>query len=252
MKIPVLLTALLFSSQLLAIELKARSEFSKLYALNAAISGIVDEVLVRPGQSVKRGDILLKLDATPYRAAVAVANAKVTIREPVRNQMQIELEKAQELYDRDSLALVELQQAENNLQIAAGKLAAAEAVLQLAKFELNQSTLKSPEDLLVLKVNTHQYQYVNTEVSDKPLITLANHRQMIAVTFLGPDQWNPDLVGKPALVSYLGKNYQGKVIGLGYQRNAEANGSDGFELRVLFLADGQIPANMPLTIEIQK
>lgn len=252
MKIPVLLAILLYSTQLSAFELKGRSEFSKVYALNSAVSGIVSEVRVEPGQSVKHGDVLLKLDATPYRAAVAAANAKVTIREPVRNQMQIELEKAQELYDRDSLALVELQQAENNLQIAEGKLAAAEAALQLTKFELNQSVLRAPDDLLVLKVNTHPHQYVNTGVSDRPLITLANHQQMIAISFLGPDQWDPGLVGKPARVNYLGKNYSGKVTGLGYRRNAETNGSDGFELRVLFLASGQIPANMPVTIDIQE
>ncbi len=251
MKIPVLLAIFLYSTQLHAIELRGRSEFSRVYALNSAVSGIVREIQVQPGQLVKRGDVLLKLDATPYQAAVEAANAKVTIRVPVRNQMQIELEKAQELYDRDSLALVELQQAENNLQIAEGHLAAAEAALQLTKFELNQSTLKAPEDLLVLKISTHPNQYINTGVSDRPLITLANHREMMAITFLGPDQWNPDLVGKPAQVNYLGKIYPGKVIGVGYQRDAEANGSDGFELRVLFIASGQIPANMPVTIDIQ-
>ncbi len=252
MKIPVLLALFLLSTQLFAIELKGRSEFSKVYALNSAVSGIVREVRVQPGQTVKRGEVLLKLDTTPYRAAVASANAKVATREPVRDQMQIELEKAQELYDRDSLALVELQQAENNLQIAEGEFVAAMAALQLAKFELNQTTLEAPDNLLVLKVNSHPYQYVNTGVSDRPLITLVNHHQMMAITFLGPDQWNPDLVGKSAQVNYLGKNYQGKVTLLGYQRDIESNGSDGFELRVLFVASGQIPANMPVTIDIQE
>lgn len=248
MKIPVLLATLLFSTQLFALELKGRSDFSQAYALNPAVSGIVSEVLVRQGDLVKRGDILVKLNATPYQAAVSAASANVTVREPTKTQMLTELEKAQELYDRESLALFDLQQAENNLQIAEGELAAAEAALQMAMFELNQTIIKSPDDLLVLKVDTYPQHYVNTEANERSLVTLVNHRQMHAVAYLGPDQWNPELVGKAAKINYLGKNYQGMVISLGYQRDS---GSDGFELRVLFVASGKIPANMPVTIDIQ-
>lgn len=245
------LTTVFFATPLLAVELKGRTDFSKLYSLNSAVSGIVSDVYVSPGQVVKRDDILLKLDGRPFQARVAAAKAIVTIRKPVRDQMLTELERAQELYDRNSLARVVLQNAENNLQIAEGELAEAEAKLQLASYEFSQSRVSAPDDLLVLDVNTHTNQYINTEVSDQPLMVLANHYEMLAIAYLGPDQWNAGLVGKPAQIDYLGRKFRGKVINLEYRRRAQSNSSDGFELRVKFVASGEIPANMPVTIDIQ-
>ena len=241
-----------FSTPLLAVELKGRTDFSELYSLNSAVSGIVSEVYVSAGQLVKRDAVLLKLDARPFQAKVAEAKANVIMRKPVRDQMLIELERAQELYDRDSLARVVLQNAENNLQIAEGELAAAEAKLQLAAYKLSQSTVTAPDDLLVLEVNTHARQYINTEVSDQPLVVLANHREMMAIAYLGPDEWNAGLVGKAAQVDYLGRKIRGKVISLDYRRRPKPDSPDGFELRVKFVASGEIPANMPVTIDIQK
>jgi multidrug resistance efflux pump len=240
-----------FTTPLLAVELKGRTDFSDLYSLNSAVSGIVSEVYVSAGQLVKRDDVLLKLDARPFQAKVAEAKSVVTMRKPVRDQMLTELEKAQELYDRDSLARVVLQNAENDLQIAEGELAAAEAKLELAAYQLSQSTISAPDDLLVLDVNTHPQQYINTEVSDEPLVVLANHYEMLAIAYLGPDQWDAGLVGKSAQVDYLGRKIRGRVISLEYRRSPESDSPDGFELRVIFVASGEIPANMPVTIDIQ-
>ena len=252
MHLSVFLAMFFFSGPLLAVELKGRTDFSELYSLNSAVSGIVSEVYVSAGQEVKRDDVLLKLDDRPFQAKVAAAQAIVTMRKPVRNQMLTELEKAQELYDRDSLAQVELQNAENDLQIAEGELAAAEAQLQLAAYEFSQSTITAPRDLLVLDVNTHARQYINTEVSDQALVVLANHHEMLAIAYLGPDQWEADLVGKSAQIDYLGRKFRGKVVSLEYRRRARPDSPDGFELRVKFVASGKIPANMPVTIDIQK
>lgn len=239
------------STQMMAFELKGRTEFAGVYSINSAVSGVVNNVLVRPGQLVKRDELLLKLDERPFQASVTQAEAMVTLRKPARDQMLTELERAQELFDRDSLALVELQQSENNLQVAEGELAAAEAQLELANYHLLQASISAPDDLLVLDVNTHPMQFINTAVSDEALIVLANHHEMLAISFLGPDQWDAGLVGKPAQVDYLGKQYRGRVISLDYRRRQDSSNSDGFELRVLFVASGEIPANMPVTIEIQ-
>ncbi len=245
------LVIIFLSMPLQAIELKGRTEFSGFFAINSAVSGIVSGVYASPGQLVKRDDVLVKLDERPFQANVAAARAVVTMRQPIRKQMLSELEKAQELYDRDSLALVELQNAENNLQVAEGQLAAAEAQLQLVSYQFNHSIVTAPDDLLVLDVNTHAGRYINTEVSDQVLMLLANHQQMLAIAYLGPDQWNSGLVGKSAQIDYLGRKYRGKVVSLDYRRKNESNNPDGFELRVLFVASGEIPANMPVTIDIQ-
>lgn len=251
-KTGVFVSLLMISTQIVALELDARSEFGQRWELNSAVSGVVKQLSVNVGQTVKPGDILLALDDTPYLAAVNRAKAKIKSLEPAQIQMQSELEKAQELFDRDSLSLIDLQQAENNLQLAQGQLDAAQADLSGVEYALAQTVIRAPARAMVLAIHTHLKRYVNTAVSDQALVTLVDNQQMLATALLSAENWRPALLGKSATVSYRGKRYQGKVIRLGSELSSQGNASPGFELSVLFVASGEIPANMPLTINIQE
>ncbi len=59
------------------------------------------------------------------------------------------------------------------------------------------------------------------------------------------------LVGKNARIIYRNKFYPREVIAVGYDQIKPGGTSAAFELRVLFVASGEIPANMPVTIQIQ-
>ena len=83
-------------------------------------------------------------------------------------------------------------------------------------------------------------------------MTLVDSQQMLAIASLSPEGWNPALLGKTVSINYRGKRYQGKVIELAYELTRQSNTSPAFELKVLFVASGEIPANMPLTILIQE
>ena len=235
-----------------ALELDARSDFSQRFELNASVSGIVSRVLVQAGQKVKRRDILLELDKTSYQSALNQAQAIVKSHEPAQVQMWSELEKAQELFDRDSLSLIDLQIAENNLQEAEGQLDAVREDLLKAEFDLQQTSVRAPVDGLVLAIHTHRQRYINPDVSEQTLVTLVDAQQMLAIALLSPSEWNPSLLGKAVLIRYRGKKYQGKVIELGFDRARQSDASSAFELKVLFVASGEIPANMPLKITIQE
>lgn len=243
---------LLLSAEANALELDARSDFSQRFELNASVSGIVSRVLVRVGQKVKKGDVLLELDKASYQSALSRAQAIVKSHEPAKVQMQSELEKARELFDRDSLSLIDLQIAENNLQEAEGQLDAVKADVINAELELQKTSLRAPVDARVLAIHTHQERFINPNVSEQTLVTLVNVDQMLAIGSLSPSKWNPALLGKAVSISYRGKKYQGKVIELGFDQASQSDPSPVFELKVLFVASGEIPANMPLTILIQE
>ena len=252
MKTTVLILAILFSGQAIALQLNGYTDFSQRLGLNLGVSGYVAGIAVRSGQLVKQGELLLSLDERHFEAALERARAKVKTHTPARSQMLIELEKAQELYDRDSLALVELQQAENNLQLAEGQLDMARADLHEAELELRQSSLLATIDGLVLQVHTHKSRYINTQVTDQTLVTLVDNQSMLAIASLTPEQWNLALVGKPASIVFHAKTYTGEVVNLSNDLVQQSSGQRLYELQVLFVASGEIPANMPVTIEIQE
>ncbi|MCP4492220.1 MAG: efflux RND transporter periplasmic adaptor subunit [Gammaproteobacteria bacterium] len=251
MKIIVLFLGLVLSSQPQALELEGRSEFSKRVMLNVAVSGFVDKIAVQHGQLVKRGQVLLTLDQSHYQLMVDQARASVAALEPELAQMQSELDKAQELFDRDSLALVAMQQAEYNYQIAQSRLEIEIGKLKDAELDLQHTQMRAPIDGVVLRINTHVSRYINAQVSDPTLITLVDNRAMLAVTSLTSDQWDLALVGKNARIVYRNKFYPGRVLAVDYDQATQSTNSPTFELRVLFVASGEIPANMPVTIQIQ-
>ncbi len=252
MKMLVAFLVLLLSTQLQALELEGRSEFSRRVMLNVGVSGFVDKIAVQPGQLVKRGQVLLTLDQGHHQLEVDQARARVAWLEPERAQMQTELDKAQELFDRDSLALVALQQAEYNYRVAQSRLEAGTSKLHDTQLDLQHTIMRAPVDGLVLGVNTHVGRYINTRVSDPTLVTLVDNREMLAVTTLTAKQWNPALVGKKARITYRNLVYPGEVLSVGYEQAKPAEAMPVYELRVLFVASGEIPANMPVIIQIQE
>lgn len=251
-KFMALLLLISLSPKVQALQVNGHSEFAQRYELNASVSGYVAEVPAYRGKRVKRGDVLLVLDQSSYRLALGKARATVMLRRPAQAQMLNDLEKAQELFDRDSLALVDLQQAENDLQVAQGYLDIARAELGEAELALKHTVLRAPVDGLVLRLHTHQNRYINTGVADQSLVTLVGSQNMLAIAALPFEQWNPALVGKPAKVTCRGKSYHGKVLDLDYGGARNTTGLAVFELRVLFGANDEIPANMPVTIDIQE
>jgi len=191
---------LVWCAQALAIELDGQTEFGSISSLNSSISSRVTEIRVVSGQRVARGDLLLLLDDTTLQADLDHAKAQVDSLLPTLDKMQTELDKAQELYDRDSLARVELEHAEQNFAIASARLAAAEARLVKARHLLSQTELRTPIDGIVLSVDAAPGQYVNTRVSDPVLITVADNRTMRIASLLPLENWKQELIGKPASV----------------------------------------------------
>lgn len=234
-----------------ALTLNGVTEFSMLSPLNSSAAGVVKSILVSSGQKVKQGALLIQLDTTPYQAGVEKARALLQSLQPAVITAQLELDRAQELYDRDSLSQVELKYAENKLAAAEGAYKAAEADLKLASYHLQQTRIESPINARVIKVDSFKGQYVNPEVESSALLSIVSSSSMSAVAVLNSDQWKPDLVNRSATVKYRDKVYQGQVSELGFIRVEQSGGLPAYEVRVVFSTDDLIPAEMPVSIDIK-
>ncbi len=234
----------------LAIDIDGQTDFAQTLNLNSSVSARVESVAVAPGEAVLAGSLLVKLVDTDYRARVEYAQARVDGLAPLVARMQTELEKAEELFDRDSLALVELQNAEQNHAIALADLLAAQAQLKKARYELSETEIRAPIDAIVLELGTGPGQFVNTRAGDPTLVTLVDARHMLARALLPAEYWGQDLLNRAATVSLGKRSFEGKVVVLGRRAITGNNNHPAVELQVRFRADGQVPANLPVKINI--
>ena len=238
-------------SQAWAIELNGRAEFARLLELTSSISSRVASIRVSPGQQVSAGELLLSFVPTGFKAEADFAQAQRDSLVPTVDRMQTEMEKAQELFDRDSLSLVDLNTAEQNLAIAEAKLAAAEAKLTQALFRLSQTEIRSPISGIVINITTFPGQYINTRVSNQTLLTIADNSSMVVNLLIPIDQWSDSLLNKNAKVSFQNRDYQGKVISIGKQATIGDNNYPAMSLQVNFSADARLPAGIPVTVIIE-
>lgn len=247
-----LLTILLCigSTQAFAIEFNGRTEFAQQLALNSSISGRVDLIAVSVGQQVSSGETLLTLVTTGLQANADSARAQVDSLAPALAKMQTEMEKAQELFDRDSLALVELQTAEQNFTIAEAKLAGARAKLTQAQFLLSQAKIRSPINGIVLSITSFPGQYINTRVMDQTLLTIADNTSMKVNLLLPMEHWRKSLMNKPVKVSYQQQTYLGKVVEISNQVTMGTNNHPAIPVLVKFRTNGELPAGLPVKLSI--
>jgi len=249
----ILLTILLgiFCVPAWAIDLSGITEFDQRLTLNSSISGRVERIHVEVGERVAAGDLLLSLVATGLQARVDMAGAEVDALAPKVERMWTELEKSQELFDRDSLAMIALQQAEQDHAIAEAKLAAAQARLALAQFHLSQAEIRSPINGIVLGITTFPGQYINTRVSNQTLLSVADSSSMSVQALLPVELYSKKLLNRRADVVYLKKSYVGRVVAIDRQVSMGDNNHPAMYVQIKFQADGSLPAGLPVQISIE-
>ena len=242
---------LLYLSSGQALDLKGVSRFTTTFDLNFATAGVVKTIHVQPGGMVKQGDLLLELDDTPHQTRMTQAKAIEESLLPEVRVSEVEFERAQELFDRDSLSQVALQNAENKLLRAKGLHQSAQAETALKEYELLQTKLHAPQDAQILSLNINVGTYIDPAVTDRTVVLLADTRKISAVTTLTTEQWKSSFMNKPAIVNYRGKNHKANVTAVGYMKADKTTKQQTYELRVDFESTSPIPDGMPLTIVIK-
>ena len=142
--------------------------------INPPVRGLVTEVPIEPNRPIKKGDVLFKVDATPYEIAVTNAEANVmslraqlksTVAGKAVTESQLDLARKRQsqfaqLADAGAGKKFDLEQAETDVLSLESELAAAtanedkiraqidsaEAQLANARWELSQTIYRAPAD----------------------------------------------------------------------------------------------------------
>lgn len=157
-----------------------RGEASAKTELFARVTGIITEIVVQDGASVKAGDVIFRIDPDTYRAEVAAQQAAVQRAEANVKLEEIELVRKTELLRRETIAESELDIAQANAAVATADLAAAEASLQEAELNLERTEIVAPFDGRIGRAEVSLGALVSP--STGPLATLVQETPMY-VTF---------------------------------------------------------------------
>ena len=208
---------LMFTSQGYALDVTASLQWSKRVDLATPVSGVIKSVNAYPGDRVKQGDELIKLDDRNYTAALLKAQAKVKNLTEKRKEAGRELKRAQELYDRTVLSEHDLQTAKNNKVNADSEYETARSELVTAQLNLEYTSLNAPFDAIVIKRYAELGQTVVSELKPETLVTVAAAGEMIAKGQIEQSRLNGTLQGRIARVEVAGNHYNGKVKYVGLE-----------------------------------
>jgi membrane fusion protein, multidrug efflux system len=110
------------------------------------VSGYITEIHFEAGAIVKKGDLLYVIDPRPYQADFDRAKAEVDRMDAQLKLAQIELNRAKELRDKNTIAASEFDQKAASFQGSAAAKSSAEAAKNAAALNLEFTQIKSPID----------------------------------------------------------------------------------------------------------
>ncbi len=127
-------------------EFTGRLEAVEFVEIRPRVSGYITEIRFNAGAIVKKGDLLYVIDPRPYQADFDRAAAEVERMDAQLKLAQIELNRAKELRDKNTISASEFDQKAATYQGSAAAKGSAEAAKNSAALNLEFTQIKSPID----------------------------------------------------------------------------------------------------------
>jgi multidrug efflux pump subunit AcrA (membrane-fusion protein) len=179
-----------FSSTVAAVGLVEAS--TENISIGTPLAGVVAKVFVTAGQMVKAGDPLFELDARHLRAdlsvkeqALAVARARADVTRARLEDLQRQLEFAEQVKDKRAISAEELTRRHSAVQTAAAELqeatvqiAAAQSQAHAVEVEMQRSIVRAPIDAEVLQVKLRAGEFAPAAPTSTPLVLLGRSKPL--------------------------------------------------------------------------
>ncbi len=125
-------------------ELPGRTEASRVAQVRARAAGILLQRAFREGSDVKAGQVLFRIDAAPYRAALASAQAVLAKSDANLAQASAQATRYKPLLEANAVSQQEYVSAVATQKQAEADVAAGKAAVQTAQINLGYATVTSP------------------------------------------------------------------------------------------------------------
>jgi membrane fusion protein, multidrug efflux system len=128
----------------LTTELPGRLEASRVAQVRARAAGIVQQRLFKEGSDVKAGQALFRIDAAPYAAALASAEAQLARAQANLGQATATVERYRPLVAQRAVSQQDFVNAEAAQKLAQADVAVAQAAVQTARINRDYANVTSP------------------------------------------------------------------------------------------------------------
>lgn len=192
---------------------------SEVIDIGSALSGLVTDVRVKPGDKVAAGEVLFLVDARAARAslaqasaAISEARAAITEAATAQRTARQQLDLYRSLTDPAAVSRSEVIRAEgeeaaanSRLGLARARLAAAEAAAAASRTEIERLTVRAPIAGEILAVNIRPGEFVATQGgSSQPFIQMGNTDPLHVRIDIDENEAVRVKLGAPAVVSPRG------------------------------------------------
>ena len=149
--------------------------------ISAKVSGNIIDLFMEEGDSVHKGDFLLRLDRERYQAAVERAESGLKSSKASLWKAEMEYNRLKELHRKNLASIAELQAAEANMLLSEGQVEQSEAILREARDDLSKTEIYSPMDGVVSQMNKEKGEMVlGASFQEDVIMVIADLSQMEA------------------------------------------------------------------------
>jgi multidrug efflux system membrane fusion protein len=171
------------------IELSAIStgEAYSTVSIKGQVNAVLKEVHFKPGDFVKKGDLLFTLDARPFQASLAQAQANLDRDKAQADLTVVQAERYKKLYDQGIAPKEQYDQMQANAAAQQGSVHADEAAAESAKLQLQYCAIYSPVDGRTGALQVYPGNLVKE--NDVPVLVVINQIDPLYEDFSVPEQY---------------------------------------------------------------
>jgi membrane fusion protein, multidrug efflux system len=156
-------------------------------SIKAQVNAVLQEIHIKEGQFVKKGDLLFTLDARPFEAALAQAQGTLAHDRAQAQLNQVEAERYRALYQAGVAAKEQLDQMQANAEAQQAAVRADEAAVQAAQLQVDYCKIFAPIDGRLGAIQVYPGNIVKQ--NDVPILIVINQISPIFVDFSVPEQY---------------------------------------------------------------
>ena len=147
---------------------------STIYAVRSAIlvpkvQGRIESVSVQIGDVVNKGDVLMRIEDNDYEAGFLEAKATYELAIIQATQAQTTAERFAKLYEENAIAKSQWEEMNMGAQLANGQATRAKAGLDIATNRLQETSLKSPFNGVIIAKNITEGEMLGGATNRPPL-----------------------------------------------------------------------------------
>lgn len=196
------------------------------------VAGQVVEVPIEGNQVLNKGDVLFRIDPTPYQFKVDQLRASMDQAEAQKKLAEIEVERATGLVRASAGPQSQLDQWNAQLASTTASIASLNAQLGDAEWRLQETVVRAPSDGFVFNLQLRPGNYVTTIPMASSVSFISNDRHSVLASF-SQSAIRYIKVGDP--VEMVFRSIPGRVFAGKVARLARASGSTQLS------ASGQLP-----------